>query len=64
MLNAGSAGLVDDVLDQGAIHHRQHFLRHRFGGGKKARSEAGDGEYGFANADHADAQNADEMWPH
>ncbi len=44
VLDAGFARLVDHVLDQRAVDHRQHFLRHGLGGRQKAGSEAGDGK--------------------
>ena len=49
MLDAGRARLVDDVLDQRPVDHRQHLLRHRLGGGKEARAEPGDGKHGLAD---------------
>ena len=52
MLDAGLARLVDHVLDQRPVDHRQHLLRHRLGGGQKAGAEAGDGKNGFANRFH------------
>ena len=50
VLDAGGAGLVHHVLDQGAVDDGEHLLGHRLGGGKKAGAEASHGEYGFANA--------------
>ena len=52
MLDAGLARLVDDMLDQRPVDHRQHLLRHGLGGGQEAGAEAGDGEDGFANWFH------------
>src|SRR5215470_3520633 len=52
MLDAGLTGLVDHVLDQRTVDHRQHFLRHCFGGRQKTRTEAGDRQDGFANGLH------------
>src|SRR5258705_5092145 len=52
MLDAGLTGLVDHMLDQRTVDHRQHFLRHCFGGGQKTRTEAGDRQDGFANGLH------------
>ncbi len=52
MLDAGLARLVDHVLDQRPVDHRQHFLGHRLGGGQEAGAEAGHGENGFANRFH------------
>jgi len=48
--------LLDAVRDQFLNHilhnrlagHREHFFRHGFGGGQKARAEAAHGEYRFA----------------
>ena len=48
MLDAGFAGFIDDVLDQRPIDDRQHFLRHRLGGGQDAGAETGNREHGFA----------------
>ena len=36
----GRYGFIDRILDQGAIHDRQHFLRYRFGRRQKTRSQA------------------------
>ena len=52
MLDAGLAGLVDDVLDQRPVDHRQHFLRHRLGGRQEPGAEPGNGEDGFADEFH------------
>src|SRR3954464_1666328 len=49
VLDAGFPGLVIDVLDQRLVDDRQHFLRHRLGGGQDAGAEAGNGKYGFAD---------------
>ena len=43
------ARLVDDMLDQRPVDHRQHFLRHGLGGRQEPGAEAGDGEDGFAD---------------
>ena len=59
MLDAGLARLVDDVLDQRPVDHRQHFLRHGFGGGQKSGAEAGDREDSFANRFHAWGHSSD-----
>ena len=48
----GLARLVDDVLDQRPVDHRQHLLRHRLGGGQEAGAEAGDGENSLADRVH------------
>ena len=53
MLDAGLARLVDDVLDQRPVDHRQHLLRHGLGGRQEPGAEAGDGENGFADGFHA-----------
>ena len=52
MLDPGGAGLGDHVMDQGAIDHRKHFLRHRLGRGEHAGAQTGNGEDGLANAFH------------
>ncbi|MGY3461976.1 hypothetical protein ACVWW5_007426 [Bradyrhizobium sp. LM3.4] len=49
VLDAGFPGLVIDILDQRLVDDRQHFLRHRLGGGQDAGAEAGNGKYGFAD---------------
>ena len=49
MLDPGLAGLVDDVLDERPVDHRQHLLRHGLGRRQKAGAEAGDGKNGFAD---------------
>ena len=49
--DTGGGGFFNGVLDQRLIHHRQHFFRARFGGGKKARAKTGDGENGFGDFD-------------
>ena len=40
VFDTGFAGLVDHMLDQRPVDHRQHFLRHRLGGGEEAGAEA------------------------
>ena len=52
MLDAGLARLVDHVLDQRPVDHRQHLLGHGLGGGQEAGAEPGHGENGFANRFH------------
>ena len=52
MLDAGLARLVDHVLDQRPVDHRQHFLGHGLGGGQEPGAEAGDRENGFADRFH------------
>src|SRR5262245_28784300 len=49
MLDAGFTRLVDHVLDQRAVDHRQHFLGHGLGGRQEAGAETGDREDGFAD---------------
>jgi len=44
MLNAGLAGLIHRILDQGPVHHRQHFLGHGFGGGQEPGAKPGHGK--------------------
>ena len=48
LLDPGGAGFLDRVLDQRLVHHRQHFLGHRLGGGQEARAETGNRKNGFA----------------
>jgi hypothetical protein len=38
VLDAGIDRLLDDILDNGLIHQRQHFLGDRFGSREHARS--------------------------
>ena len=52
MLDPGLARLVDDVLDQRPVDHRQHLLRHRLGGGQESGAQPGDRENGFADRLH------------
>jgi hypothetical protein len=49
VFDAGRPGLVDHVLDHGSVDDRQHLLGHRLGRGQEPRTEAGDGEHGFAD---------------
>ena len=53
MLDAGLAGLVDDVLDQRPVDHRQHLLRHGLGRRQEPGAEAGHGENRLAYGLHA-----------
>ena len=53
MLDAGLARLVDHVLDQRPVDHRQHFLGHGLGGGQEAGAEPGNGKNGLADMGHA-----------
>ena len=48
LLDAGRARLLHRVLDEGLVHHRQHFLGHLLGGGQKSGSEAGNRQHGLA----------------
>jgi hypothetical protein len=50
MLDAGGLGLVDHVLQRGAVDDGQHLLGHRLGGRQETRAEPGDGEDGLADA--------------
>ena len=47
LIDPGGARFLDRILDQGLVHHGQHFLGHRLGGGQEAGSEAGDRQDGF-----------------
>ena len=53
MLDTGLPRLVHHVLDQRAVHHGQHFLRHGLGSRQEAGAETGDREYGFTDTGHA-----------
>ena len=48
MFDAGLASLIDDVLDQRPVDHRQHLLGHGLGGRQEPGAEPGDGKDGFA----------------
>jgi hypothetical protein len=48
-LDARLDRLVDGILDERAVHHRQHFLGHRLGGGEETRAQPGDREDGLAD---------------
>ena len=52
VFDAGLAGLIDHVLNERPVDHRQHFLRHRLGRRQEPGAEPGDGEDGFANEFH------------
>ena len=52
MLDAGFARLVDDMLDQRPVNHRQHFLRHGLCGRQEPSAKPGDGKDGFTNDLH------------
>ena len=47
--DAGLVGLLDGVLDQGLVHHRQHLLGRCLGGGQEAGAEPRDGKDGLAD---------------
>ena len=47
VLDAGRSRLVDDMLDDGPVHDRQHFLRDGLRGGKKSGAQSGDGKTAF-----------------
>jgi len=55
VLDAGLARLVDDVLDQRPVDHRQHFFRHGLGRWQKPGAEPGHGEDSFADRFHCGA---------
>ena len=44
LVDAGGDRFLDAVLNDRLVDERQHFFRLRFGGGKKARAQAGGGE--------------------
>jgi hypothetical protein len=52
VLDAGRARLVDHVLDDRPVDHRQHLLRDRLGGRQEPGAETGDGKHGFADRLH------------
>jgi hypothetical protein len=67
VLDPRLARLINDVLDRRAVEHRQHFLRHRFGGWQHTRAETGDGEDGLADGLHGkfpthDSRHDDVAW--
>src|SRR5204863_130078 len=47
LLDAGSPCLLDRVLDQWLVNHRQHLLRGGLGGWQKSRAEPGDRQHDF-----------------
>jgi hypothetical protein len=49
MLDAAFARFIGNMLNDGAVNDRQHFLGHRLCGWKETRPKAGNGENGFAN---------------
>jgi len=52
VLDSCFARLVDHVLDQRPVDHRQHLLRHRLGGREEPGAEAGHRENRFADRFH------------
>ena len=50
MLDPGLSRLLDDMLENGAVDHRQHLLRHRLGGGQETGAETGDRKDSLADA--------------
>src|SRR4029078_7897736 len=50
MFDAGLTRLVDHVLDQRTVNHRQHFLRTRFGWGQERGAEPRHGKHGLTHA--------------
>ena len=52
VLDAGLPRLIHDILDDGAVHHSEHFLWDRFRGRQEPRSKAGDGEDCLADFMH------------
>jgi hypothetical protein len=49
MFDAGRARLIDDMLDDRPINHRQHFFGHGLCRRQEARTEARDRKYGLAD---------------
>ena len=47
LAHAGGVGLLDRILDQRLVDHRQHFLGLRLGGGQEPGAEAGHGKDRF-----------------
>src|SRR5262249_32227153 len=52
VLDAGLARLVDHMLNQRPVDHRQHLLRHGLGGREEPGAQPGDRENGFADRFH------------
>src|SRR5262249_17613861 len=52
MLDAGLPCFVDDMLDDGPVDNREHFLGHGLGGGQESGPQTGNGEDGFADSFH------------
>ena len=49
LLDPRRLGLLDRVLDQRLVDHRQHLFRHGLGGRQETGAEAADRKYGLAN---------------
>ncbi len=49
LLDPSLARLVDRVLDQRPVDHRQHLLGDRLGCGQEPGAKPGDGEHGLAD---------------
>ncbi|MNT51081.1 hypothetical protein D3C72_1880310 [compost metagenome] len=49
VLDAGFHRLVDHILNDRLVHHRQHFLRHGLGSRQETRAQTSDREHGFAD---------------
>ena len=52
MLDPCLPRLVDHVLDDRPVDHRQHFLGDRLGGGQESRAQTGNGKDCLANSLH------------
>ena len=50
VVNSGGDTLFDDVLDEGLVDHRQHFLGLRFGRGEESSAQSRGWKHGFANS--------------
>ena len=61
LLDPGFPGLLDRVLDDRLVDHRQHLLGHGLGGGQEAGAHAGDGKNGFADGSDG-CHEAHERW--
>ena len=48
LLGAGPDRFLDDQLDGGHVHDRQHLLGHRLGGRQKARAQTGGRDHDLA----------------
>ncbi len=49
-IDSGSQAFLNGILDQRPVDDRQHFLRHRLGGGQKSGAETGHRQNGFTDA--------------